>query len=245
MSEIHTLNLTPSLMDQSGLNLDALDLLRVFTKPNSFLFLAELDLGGSILRDSDITHIHHLPRVSTLMLNDTEISDEAVFHLVRLRRTLLNLDLAGNMRVTDDAAAPLLRLHRLRSLSLIETGVGMSGLRKFASSVRAEGREIDVEFPHGCEVYINRIQHHYLIDPAPPLIRDPGACASLSIGALRRNLAAHAECNPMILVGGTKEEMEYRLQDVLERRQADLKVREVMWREREETTADESDDYED
>jgi hypothetical protein len=88
------------------------------------------------------------------------------------------------------------------------------------------------------------LQSHYLVDPAPPLIRDPAACVSLSANALRRNLAAHATCNPHILVGGTEDEMEARLRDILERRKADLRVREVMWQEKVETEDEDEEDYE-
>jgi hypothetical protein len=78
----------------------------------------------------------------------------SVFHLVRLRKTLLHLDLAGNMRVTDDCIPALLRLQRLRSVTLVETGVDMPGLRKFAKFVRDQGQVVEVEFPQSCEIYI-------------------------------------------------------------------------------------------
>jgi hypothetical protein len=45
-------------------------------------------------------------------------------------------------------------------------------------------------------------------------------------------------------VGGTEDEMEARLRDILERRKADLRVREVMWQEKAETEDEDEEDYE-
>jgi hypothetical protein len=71
---------------------------------------------------------------------------------------------------------------------------------------------------------------HYALSLDPPLISDPGACSSqLNAAALRANLAAHAAANPSIVVGGTKAEMAARLRALLERREADLRVREMLW----------------
>jgi hypothetical protein len=60
-------------------------------------------------------------------------------------------------------------------------------------------------------------------------VTDPAAVAPLSIGALRRNLAAHAARNGAILAGGTKAEMSERLERVLTLRRQDLVVRAMMW----------------
>ncbi|KAI0926360.1 hypothetical protein AcV5_008846 [Taiwanofungus camphoratus] len=158
MSEVEALDLTASLMDEEGLNLGARDLLHVFAKPNSFLFLAELSLSGARLRDFDLTHIHHLPRLARLWLSNTGIGNEAVFHLAALRRTLAELDLALNPRVGDDAVPALLALPRLRFLSLFDTGVRMPGLRRLAAGVRGRGAAgagaLDVEAPRACEEYV-------------------------------------------------------------------------------------------
>lgn len=105
MSGIKSLSLTTSINDADGLNLAGRDILPgerfknvvviysvsdtvapVFSKPNSFLFLSELFLSGTPLADSDIVYIHHLPRLAKLVLDDTEIGNEAfvslqLFHL--------------------------------------------------------------------------------------------------------------------------------------------------------------------
>jgi hypothetical protein len=56
--------------------------------------------------------------------------------------------------VSDDAVGALLCLRRLRFLSLIDTGVGMPGLRRFASAMHAERRAVDVAIPVHCEEYV-------------------------------------------------------------------------------------------
>lgn len=62
------------------------NLLAVFSKPNSFPFLSELSFSGTRISDFDITHIQHLPKLSTLLLNNTGISNEAyVIHLSPFR----------------------------------------------------------------------------------------------------------------------------------------------------------------
>lgn len=98
MSEIKSLSLTTSINDADGLNLAGRDILPgerfkvniysasdtvapVFSKPNSFLFLSELFLSGTPLADSDIVYIHHLPRLAKLILDDTEIGNEAFVSL--------------------------------------------------------------------------------------------------------------------------------------------------------------------
>lgn len=84
------------MAEEGGLNLDARDMLQgylllqtrlvgiyadedstVFSKPNSFLFLNEINLCGAVLRDSDIMYLHHLPRLARLWLKGTSIGNEA------------------------------------------------------------------------------------------------------------------------------------------------------------------------
>lgn len=102
-SEIKSLSLTMSINDAHGLNLAGRDILpgehfrnnaviystsessaRAFSQPNSFLFLSELLLSGAKLENSDIAYIHHLPRLAKLVLDDTEIGNEAFVPLYLL-----------------------------------------------------------------------------------------------------------------------------------------------------------------
>lgn len=53
------------------------DLQTVFSKPNSFLFLSRLVFRGTPIQDFDLVHLHHLPRLAKLVLDDTEIGNEA------------------------------------------------------------------------------------------------------------------------------------------------------------------------
>ncbi|KZT73548.1 hypothetical protein DAEQUDRAFT_662157 [Daedalea quercina L-15889] len=231
MSEIEVLDLTASLMEAEGLNLGARELLPVFNKPNSFLFLSELSLSDACLQDFDMTYIHHLPRLSHLWLSNTGIGNEAVYHLVALRRTLSELDLSLNAAVDDDVVPALLALPKLSFVSLFDTGVRMPGLRRLANGIAeralAGGSDVlDIEVPRECEEYLDST---YMLHPEPPLVIDPAACMDLSISALRRNLAAHAAYNAQIVQGGSREEMVERLERVLRTREEDLKVREMVW----------------
>jgi hypothetical protein len=64
--------------------------------------------------------------------------------------------------------------------------------------------------------------------PSPPLITNPSVADSLSIAALKRNLAAHATFNDSIVATGTKKEMMARLKAILLVRQMDLIVKEML-----------------
>ena len=48
----------------------------VLGRPNSFLFLRELSLNGVQLSETDVLHIHHLPRLARLWLGSTGIGNE-------------------------------------------------------------------------------------------------------------------------------------------------------------------------
>jgi hypothetical protein len=108
-SEVEQIVLTESLFDKNGLNLSANDILPgnkqsltvfpsiavvhrffvlVFAKPNSFLFLSELSLCGTRVQDFDITYISRLPKLSTLLLNNTTISNEAYVVILPPHRIL-------------------------------------------------------------------------------------------------------------------------------------------------------------
>jgi hypothetical protein len=92
-SKISSLSLSASLLDEGGLNLSGRDILHgklpaapsrlllmfysVFNKPHSFLFLSELSFSDTPIEDFDLVHIHHLPRLASLMLDNTGIGNEA------------------------------------------------------------------------------------------------------------------------------------------------------------------------
>ncbi|KIJ94986.1 hypothetical protein K443DRAFT_109529, partial [Laccaria amethystina LaAM-08-1] len=176
---------------------------------NTFLSLTELSFSGTRVHDFDLIHIHHLPKLSVLFLNNTGIGNEAVYLLIPLKRTLTQLTLATNPDIDN-------------------TSIDMNGLRTLAKRVDEEGWVVDIEVPWGCEVYIDNIPKAYLLHPSSPLITEPEACSILSCAALRRNLSAHAESNPAIVVGGTKDEMALRLEGLLKTRKLDLLVRRMI-----------------
>ncbi|KAJ7690790.1 hypothetical protein B0H14DRAFT_3532173 [Mycena olivaceomarginata] len=239
-SEIWRLVMTDSMGDEDGLNLSGKEVFSVFSKPHSFLFLTELSFSATRVQDADIVHIHHLPRLVTLLLNNTGIGNEGVFNLVALKRSLLQLSVATNPHIDDDAIPALVLLSKLSFLTILDTSIDMPGIRRLAKTIYDERRIIDIEIPSECERYIDiRLTVHMHIvtqtsptntssTPPPPLIENPSIVPELSVSALKRNLAAHAACNPAVVAAGTKPELALRLKTLLETRQADLLVREMM-----------------
>ncbi|KAG7444695.1 uncharacterized protein BT62DRAFT_951706 [Guyanagaster necrorhizus] len=223
-SEIRNLWLGNSLADEDGLNIDGRDVFSVFSKPNSFLFLSFLSLVGTLVHDFDLVHIQRLPRLAALHLSNTGIGNEAVYIIISLKRTLTHLSVATNPDIDNDAIPALLLLSRLSFLSIQDTSIDMAGLRRLAHVINHEGRIIDVEIPETCEHYIDNLHEKYLIDIQPPLIHRASLCSQLSGAALKRNLVAHATCNPTILAAGTKAEMKERLEGILKVREMDILV---------------------
>lgn len=65
------------------------------------------------------------------------------------------LSIACNPLIDDNAVPALLLLCKLSYLSIIDTGIGMSGLRVLAGTIHEEDRVIDIEIPTVCEFYID------------------------------------------------------------------------------------------
>ncbi|EIW57992.1 uncharacterized protein TRAVEDRAFT_21430 [Trametes versicolor FP-101664 SS1] len=228
-SEVECLDLVGSMTDEGGLNLGAHDILRTLSLPDGFHFLQELNFSGAVLDDADVLFFNRLPRLLRLWLNNTGISNEAVYHLVALKRTLEEVDLSHNPRVDDDAIPALLTLRKLQFLSLVETNVTMVGMRRLALESNAgteseDDRRLYVEAPRVVEDYLDDLDAKYLVNPEPPLIVSSAVVPQLSAGAIKRNLAAHGVCNPSISASGTKEEMAERLARILRAREGDLAV---------------------
>ena len=124
----------------------------------------------------------------------------------------------------------------------------MIGLRRLAETIFEDNRAVNVEIPIICEAYIDStclgwlvlyisrltffriidIHSRYLAFPLPPLITNPHASAQLSSAALKRNLEAHAVCNPSILATGTRPEMVQRLSEILKIRKLDMLVKDML-----------------
>lgn len=82
-----------------------------------------------------------------------------IFLLVPLKRSLLDLNIAGNPRVDDNAMYPILSLVKLSYLSIVDTGIEMEGLRTLARTIFAEDRNIKIEIPTVCEFYVDSKPH--------------------------------------------------------------------------------------
>ena len=167
--------------------------------------------------------------------------------MVSLKQTLTQLSLAKNPDIDDDAVPAILLLSKLSFLSIFDTSIEMIGLRRLAETIFEDNRTMDIEIPLVCEAYIDsrcfrlvcvyisvgltfRIDIHsqYLTFPLPPLITSPQASAQLSLAALKRNLEAHAACNPSILAAGTRPEMVQRLSEILKIRKSDMLVKDML-----------------
>lgn len=74
------------------------------------------------------------------------------------------------------------------------------------------------------------VDSKYLSELKPPLVIHERSCSQLSVHALKRNLEAHATCNPDILTSGTRLEMVHRLTEVLKIRRSDKLVIDLLWR---------------
>ena len=168
---------------------------------------------------------------------------QSVFLLVSLKRTLTQLSLAKNPDIDNEAVPAILLLSKLSFLSIFDTSIEMIGLRRLAETIFDDNRTVNVEIPLVCEAYIDsmcfglvfisanfRIDIHsqYLAFPLPPLITNPQASAQLSLAALKRNLEAHAACNPSILAAGTRPEMVQRLSEILKIRKLDMLVKDML-----------------
>ncbi|KAG6844590.1 hypothetical protein H0H93_016438, partial [Arthromyces matolae] len=155
-------------------------------------------------------------------MDNTSISNEGIYLLVPLKHCLTQLSISSNPMINDDAVPAIILLSKLTFISLHDTGILMSGLRRLACVVNASTRIIEIEIPSACEDYIRDLDKKYDTDPRPPLITIPEACAHLSASSLQRNLAAHKARNPVIIATGNKAEMAERLEIILETRRMDL-----------------------
>jgi hypothetical protein len=236
--------------------------------------VSEISLSDTPLQDFDIVSIHHLPRLSVLWLNNTGIGTEAfvmtiffvanssclirprsrICHLVSLRRSLTKLYIGANPRVNDHVVTPLLMLSKLSRLSLVDTGVSLQGLRRFAVSVDGAGQayprvHVSPEwvnylggeyrdrtrigclsfFLKACFVESAGLEKHYQLEVRPPLIDDPSQCRRLSLAALKVNLSLQARCDTASLETATKAELATRLGGFLLVRRADMLLREFVF----------------
>lgn len=143
-------------------------------KPNSFLFLHEINLSGTTFRDSDIACLQHLPRLARLWLQGTGVTNQAcvvlafhlstlvtssisrVFLLLPLKRCLQELDIAYNPEINDDVIVAFNMLSRLLYLKLLGTSITIAGVRRLTTYLRRRGYAMDLEVPASCEDYLRR-----------------------------------------------------------------------------------------
>ncbi|KAF8124827.1 hypothetical protein EV363DRAFT_1177507, partial [Boletus edulis] len=228
-AEFRCLDLGPTMRGVNELVLPRGDVMRVFSEPGWFKHLKTLSFTGGRFRDDfSLSHIQPLCQVEKLVLANTGIGNEGIFHIVALKHKLRYLDLSGNLLISDDSVPALVLLENLQHLSIFGTGILMHGLRKLAVALKEGERVMDIKIPNTCQDYIDGMHKQYLLYPTPPLISDPGIICMLSKTALSRNLEAHAAINSSIVSTGPQDEMEERLGKILEVRNHDLVVREML-----------------
>ena len=176
-----------------------------------------------------------------------------ICHLVSLRRSLIELYIGANPRVDDDVITPLLMLSKLSRLSVVDTGVSIQGLRRFAVSVdgagqahprihvsrewidylRSKHRDPNRIGPFFCSDRVFSanagLEETYQSEVRPPLIEDPSQCRRLSLTALKINLSLHTKCDVALLETATKPELTSRLEEFLLIRCADFLLREFVF----------------
>jgi hypothetical protein len=74
---------------------------------------------------------------------------------VTLKRSLLQLSIATNPHIDDDAVPALVLLSKLSFLTILDTSIDMPGIRRLAKTIYDERRIIDIEIPSECERYID------------------------------------------------------------------------------------------
>jgi hypothetical protein len=166
---------------------------------------------------------------------------------VPLKRTLKHLSLAGNSDITDAVTPALCLFRHLEFLSILDTRISMVGLRKLALGINDDNRDhsIDIEIPANCERYIDSgstfffhcrnlqtmtdMEKFYMVNVTTVMAACPSDCDGLSVAALKFNLTMHAQCNPSIYTGGNKPEMMKRLKELLQLRNTDLVVRDLVY----------------
>lgn len=178
-TDVERISHVNSLFDENGLNLCGKDLFlgmllslyslsvlrrfiqTAFSSPNTFLSLTELSFSGTRVHDFDLIHIHHLPKLSILFLNNTGTGNEAVYLLIPLKRTLTQLTLATNPDIDSTSVPAILLLSKLCYLSIADTSIDMNGLRTLVKRVMRRGGLWILRFRGGARIILT------IVPPAP------------------------------------------------------------------------------
>ncbi|CAG8707385.1 7162_t:CDS:2, partial [Racocetra fulgida] len=198
-------------------------LLGVFALPNSFHQLTSLKLSSIPIRNTDIVNLRGLKKLNELFIDDTGIGNEAIAHIVALKRTLRKIDLTGNNEIDDDAAYNLIYLENIEIIFLDGTSMSMDGIRKYVSMTKSP-RLSQITIPKESRNYLNRRNEIYCIERKYGMIEDPSRVQHLPLSHIRAQLKFHYEVNDKINITGSLEELAKTLKDILKRRRDDAKV---------------------
>lgn len=145
-------------------------------------------------------------------------------------------------------------LSKLSRLSLVDTGVSLQGLRRFAISVDGARQayprvHVSLEWikylksKHRDRNRIRRffplltaglpkiagLEETFQLEVRSPLIDDPSQCRRLSLAALKINLSLHARYDAASMERATRADLASRLEDILLIRRADIFLRELVF----------------
>ena len=82
------------------------------------------------------------------------LSTYSIAYLVPLKRTLTQLDISNNVRLTDDCCSSLCYLTGLKSLDIFQTGISITGLRRLVRDMPSSS-SIDVNLTTACHEYLS------------------------------------------------------------------------------------------
>jgi hypothetical protein len=96
--------------------------------------LRRLSLRGIPIGGEGLSHLSGLEALSDLRLNETGVDDQAIKHLLNLKKTLRRLELRQTL-IGDAAVDRLARLDNLRYLDVGETNISAEAARRLHSAL--------------------------------------------------------------------------------------------------------------
>ncbi|KAJ7684919.1 hypothetical protein DFH06DRAFT_1355927 [Mycena polygramma] len=177
-----------------------LSYLHVINRPASFTYLSSLSLSAVPLAAEDISEVAKLVGLETLLLDDTSIGNSEIEQIASgLRLGLLQLSIAHNPLVDDDAVPALVSFPLLSFLGLFATCIGIPGLRSLAAAFASTNQIVDIQIPADCERHIYNCNEEDTLLKAMILGQHPPQAPSLSSPTWARPVLHKTPRNPTTL----------------------------------------------
>ncbi|CUS10401.1 unnamed protein product [Tuber aestivum] len=197
---------------------------------DQFAALTTLSLRNTQLSNNDLGLLVLLTSLVDLDISNTGLGVHSLHHIVCHHKTLAQLNLSHNQGMDDDCRVPLAALPKLARIYLRGTNISMPGLRRLVTGALPGNCRL-LSLPNHCITYLNNRESHYSMDIPDPYAHDPRKLENMNLPELKRNLELHARANSEILLTGSKSELFYRLNNILQSRIADAKIIKVLGRE--------------